>query len=214
MDRDLQALLARWIETDRQARLIVSNDLRPVWLSAAAEEMLSQPDGVLYCNGRLRPRSPNVDRELRSLVTEATKDVATHCITDARTGEHVVLSTMRVDEMVVITLRRPEHREPLRLINLRQAFGLTDAEHAVAERLMNGRTAEATAEELGVGIETIRTHIKRIYAKLEVCSREALFHRLRSYVSETQERSRPRTQRWRSSGAYAEEASELHRRGA
>lgn len=187
MDRNLQHLITQWMETDREARLIVGEDLKPIWVSAAAERMLSQPDSILYCNGRLRPRNPNVDSELRVFVSEATQSGATHCLTDSRTGQHMVLSVTRLNDLVAIILHRPEHSAPIRLVDLRQAFGLTDAEHSVAEHLMNGHTAEETAAQLGVGIETIRTHIKRTYAKLDVSSREALFNRLRLFVSETSE---------------------------
>jgi DNA-binding CsgD family transcriptional regulator len=203
MDRNLQHLITQWMETDREARLIVGDDLKPIWVSAAAERMLSQPDSILYCNGRLRPRSPNVDNELRAFVSEATNAGATHCLTDSRTGQHMVLSTTRLNDLVAITLHRPEHSAPIRLVDLRQAFGLTDAEHSVAEHLMNGHTAEETAAQLGVGIETIRTHIKRTYAKLDVSSREALFNRLRSFVSETSEAASaaPRNRRARRAAA-------------
>jgi DNA-binding CsgD family transcriptional regulator len=114
-----------------------------------------------------------------------------------------VLSTTRLNDLVAITLHRPEHSAPIRLVDLRQAFGLTDAEHSVAEHLMNGHTAEETAAQLGVGIETIRTHIKRTYAKLDVSSREALFNRLRSFVSETSEAASaaPRNRRARRAAA-------------
>jgi DNA-binding CsgD family transcriptional regulator len=202
MDRNLQHLITQWMEIDREARLIVGEDLKPIWVSAAAERLLSQPDSILYCNGRLRPRSPNVDNELRVYVSEATRAGETHCLTDSRTGQHLVLSVKRLNDLVAITLHRPEHSAPIRLVDLRQAFGLTEAEHAVAEHLMNGHTAEETAAQLGVGIETIRTHIKRTYAKLDVSSREALFNRLRSFVSESSEAgSAPRQRRARRSAA-------------
>jgi DNA-binding CsgD family transcriptional regulator len=47
---------------------------------------------------------------------------------------------------------------------------------------MCGRTAEEASHELGVSLETVRTHIKRAYAKLGVCSREGFFHRLTPFV--------------------------------
>jgi DNA-binding CsgD family transcriptional regulator len=182
MDDKLQDTIARWMESDGEARMIVGDDLRLRWVSAAAERILSDRDSVLYCNGRLRPRSPKVDHELRSFVSEATETGATHCLTDSRTGKHIVLTTTRLNDMVAITFHLSEQTAPLKLVDLHQAFGLTDAEHAVAEHLMNGHTAEETASRLGVGLETIRTHIKRAYAKLDVSSREAFFKRLRSFV--------------------------------
>lgn len=182
MEETLQKVMQVWMETDVEPRLIVRDDLRPEWINPSAERILSDPNSVLYCNGRLRSRSPNVAPELRTFVSEATEAGATHCLTDARSGEHMVLTTARLDDRVAITLRWPDHGAPVKLVDLRQAFGLTEADRCVAERLMNGHTAEETAGELGVSLETIRTHIKRAYAKLGVCSREAFFTKLREFV--------------------------------
>ena len=182
MDETLQKVMRAWMEADAEPRLIVRDDLRPEWVNPSADRILSDPDSVLYCNGRLRPRSPTVDPELRNFVSQVTQAGATHCLTDARTGEHVVLTASRLDDRVAITLRWPDHGAPIKLVDLRQAFGLTEAERCVAERLMNGQTAEETAADLRVSLETIRTHIKRAYAKLGVCSREAFFTKLREFV--------------------------------
>lgn len=182
MTQEVKQTLADWVATEGEARLILSDDLRPQWVSPAAERLLSDANSVLYCNGRIRPRSPNVDGELRSFLSEATAAGATHCLTDSRTGEHIVVTATRLGEAVAITLRSPEHGGPVKLVDLHRAFGFTAAELAVAERLLNGSTAEEAACQLGVSLETIRTHIKRAYAKLEVSSREAFFHKLRDFV--------------------------------
>jgi DNA-binding CsgD family transcriptional regulator len=202
MREKLQQTIAQWVEADAEARLIVGNDLRPHWVSPAAQRMLSEPDSPLCCNGRLRPRCPNLDHELKAVIATATEAGATHCLTDTRTGEHIVLRAIRVDEVVAITLHRGEHNAPIRLVDLRQAFGLTDAEHDVAEHLMNGHTAEETAALLGVGLETVRTHIKRAYAKLGVSSREAFLNRLRPFASSTMGRGPGKASKRRRS-AYA-----------
>ncbi|MBX9460146.1 MAG: helix-turn-helix transcriptional regulator [Brevundimonas sp.] len=43
------------------------------------------------------------------------------------------------------------------------------------KRLVAGQPASTVAEELGLSIETVRTHIRRIYNKLGISSREQLF---------------------------------------
>ena len=48
---------------------------------------------------------------------------------------------------------------------LREAFGLTDAELRVARALSGGGTAVETARQLGIRETTIRTHLRRLYAK-------------------------------------------------
>jgi DNA-binding CsgD family transcriptional regulator len=56
-----------------------------------------------------------------------------------------------------------------------EAFHLTRAEVAVVKRILDGANAEEVAEDQGVSVETIRTHIRRLYGKLSIDSREQLF---------------------------------------
>ncbi|MFN3815124.1 helix-turn-helix transcriptional regulator [Brevundimonas sp.] len=60
-------------------------------------------------------------------------------------------------------------------------FDLTRSEAAIVKRLVDGQTPAAVAEQLGLSIETVRTHIRRIYNKLGVSSREQLFAAVASF---------------------------------
>ena len=60
-------------------------------------------------------------------------------------------------------------------------LSLTAAEVRVSQRLIEGAGAEGIARSLGVGVETIRTHVRRVYNKLGISSREELFARLSPY---------------------------------
>lgn len=50
---------------------------------------------------------------------------------------------------------------------LRDLYGLTDAEAEVAQRLLAAASPTDIAEDLGVSIHTVRTHLKRIFAKTD-----------------------------------------------
>ncbi len=52
---------------------------------------------------------------------------------------------------------------------------LTPSETRTVRSLMDGSTIEQTATRQGVSIQTARTHVRRIYAKLGVNNREQLF---------------------------------------
>ena len=54
-------------------------------------------------------------------------------------------------------------------------FDLTRSEAAIVRRLIGGQTPTEVAEALGLSIETVRTHIRRTYNKLDISSREQLF---------------------------------------
>lgn len=57
-------------------------------------------------------------------------------------------------------------------------LGLTPAEATVVKRTIAGDRAQVIATDLGVTLETVRTHIKRIYQKLDISSREQLFSKI------------------------------------
>lgn len=61
---------------------------------------------------------------------------------------------------------------------LAERFGLSSRETEVVELLSHGRTGPAIAEELFISENTVRTHIKRIYAKVGVSKKQALLAEL------------------------------------
>lgn len=59
-------------------------------------------------------------------------------------------------------------------VDLSAAFGLTRAERRLLSQLLSERPIEEMAVVLGISAETVRTHRKRIFAKVGVSSRSEL----------------------------------------
>ncbi len=57
-------------------------------------------------------------------------------------------------------------------------LGLTQREARIALGVLDGQSDAAIADDLGIAISTVRTHLKNTYAKLGVHSRTALINRL------------------------------------
>lgn len=66
-----------------------------------------------------------------------------------------------------IYLTDPETRLDLDIEKLRQLYKLTPAEARLAALLAQGFRLEDAATELGVSLNTVRTHLKRIFSKTE-----------------------------------------------
>jgi len=185
-DSPLGQALAVWVEQERCARLLVDDNLRVLWMSAAAEGLMNLPNSLVIRNGHIRTRENRFDRQVRDLINGATSQVATLCLYDAKNGQHLVLTGVRLgapaEALVGLTLLRAGEDFEFHLADLHSAFDLTQTEARVAYCLMDGHTAGETAEGLGVSLETVRTHIKRAYAKLGVSSREGFFHRLTPFL--------------------------------
>jgi DNA-binding CsgD family transcriptional regulator len=185
-DDFLGPALNRWMAVDRCARVLVDDTLRAWWVNPAAEALLGETGVLVVRNHHVRTGENRFERQLRTLVERASAEVAVQCIRDPRSGEQLVLTAQRLaapsDHLVGLTLQRASGEFVLKLADLHEAFGLTRTEARVAYHLMSGSTAEETARELRVSLETVRTHIKRGYAKLGVSSREAFFHRLTPFI--------------------------------
>lgn len=180
-----QAVTA-WMEREQRARVLVDDGLRVLWMSASAGKLMSGPNSLLIRNGHIRTRENRFDQQLRELIHGARARTSTCCLHDAKTNEHLVLTALRLsaspDDMVGLSLLRASDDFPFDLADLHSAFGFTQTEARVAYCLMGGRTAGETADDLGVSLETVRTHIKRAYAKLGVSSREGFFRRLTPFL--------------------------------
>jgi DNA-binding CsgD family transcriptional regulator len=186
MDQGLGQALAGWIVTDARARVLTDANLTAYWVSASAEALMNADKAVLHRTGRIVPRDPRQHRVLKRFVESATHEVSSQCIVDGNTGEQIILTAARLpspwEHLVGVTLQRAGEDVDVHLADLHQAFGLTPTESRVVHRLFCGNTAEQAAEDMQVSLDTVRTHIKRAYAKLGVSSREGFFHKLTPFV--------------------------------
>jgi DNA-binding CsgD family transcriptional regulator len=186
VDQAVDHIVAGWIDLDERARIVVDANLTAHWMSSRARSLMDDNRSVVHRNGRLLPRDRRVEGQLRTFVERATSVVSAQCISDGDTGDQVVLTATRLpspwEHLVGVTLQRADYEVTVRLADLEQAFGLTPTEARVAHHLFCGHTAEETAHHLRVSLDTVRTHIKRAYAKLGVSSREHFFHKLTPLV--------------------------------
>lgn len=60
-------------------------------------------------------------------------------------------------------------------------LGLTPSEARIIQGLVDGRRADQLAQDLAISLETVRTHIRRIYSKTGVNSREQLIAKVSVY---------------------------------
>lgn len=74
---------------------------------------------------------------------------------------------MGISESLGLALGHDVPEDASRVLQLQQRNGLTRAEARVAVRLAAGKRLPEIAEDLGIQLETVRTHLKRIYRKTD-----------------------------------------------
>jgi DNA-binding CsgD family transcriptional regulator len=84
----------------------------------------------------------------------------------------------RIFGLILITSRLNSEEK---LLEVRDVFGLTPKQYQLIVETPRGKTADDAAEAMSISIETARSHIRGIYAKLNVASREELFAKIRPF---------------------------------
>jgi DNA-binding CsgD family transcriptional regulator len=162
-DLDLQkeALEALVAATDGPARLVLSPAGKVIWASPACEKLLGGVRGASLDAIRTAVRSANGAACALSvrLGHETVRIHVTHV--SASSGAPLFLAE--------IERERTERVDPAAEIG--QRFGLTRAEAAVLAIMSEGLGNAAIAARLFVSVETVRTHVGRVLAKLGARSR-------------------------------------------
>jgi DNA-binding CsgD family transcriptional regulator len=180
----LEKAALRLLEMDAQPRAMVDDQLTILWSNPAAAILLASKRDIGVRNGLLYATDHSQQEALHNFVRDCRSGLATWCLL-REDAECLLLRAQRVKasgETVVCLAfigTGPEY-EP-RYHDLDKAFGLTLSEHRVLLALLAGNEAEALARLHGVSVETTRTHIRNIYAKLGVSSRERLFNRTQPF---------------------------------
>jgi DNA-binding CsgD family transcriptional regulator len=175
------ASLHAWMQVDG-GRLVTDRKGRVVWLNETAELLLAQSGAVEVVDGVLTSRAYAGSLRFPELLS-GLGDCAQAFATLGPDGEPRLLVTGRTIHCagrVLCGLKIREVRDgpSLSAPLLRHVFSLTGAEQTIVLSMMAGHTAELIARNGNQSMETVRTHIQHVYAKMRVNSREALFARL------------------------------------
>jgi len=182
-DTLVHAALA-WLNMDSLPRLIIDRDQKVLWRNCAADTLLDGKSGVELRNGTLATTDTARQPALRDLVTRAEAETVSLCLARHDKDGWLLISCVGLDcgePLFCLSLTIAGEDSHHRYRHLDEAFHLTRAEHRVLQDLLAGKEAELLSAMHGVGIETTRSHIKSIYAKVGVNSRERLFARLQGF---------------------------------
>lgn len=164
-----------------------------------ADEVLAEKDGVRISQNGLHAEYPAEDRELQRLIKLAVSSSSgapavpeamsvTRRSGRARLG--VLVRPVPLGDWsegkhrptAVAFIRDPERKSQLSQELIRHLFGLTGAEATLALLLANGLTLDEAAAQLRIRKNTIRAHLRSIFAKTGVRRQTTLVHLLLNSV--------------------------------
>jgi len=187
---EIDPLLARtalaWLGDDTSARIIIDGFHNLLWGNPLAEALLEARPGVEIRSGVLFAIDPLRQPQLRDLLHGAGSRPTSCCLAQPRGEGWLLIRCQRLDHVgpgrFGLSLKVAGAGEAaVSYRHLDEAFDLTTAEHRVLTGLLAGNEAELLSALHNVSIETTRSHIKSIYAKVGVKSRERLFARMQGF---------------------------------
>ncbi|HKR17187.1 helix-turn-helix transcriptional regulator [Rhizorhapis sp.] len=176
-----EAALA-WLDSGTTARLIVNEALEIRWANKAARRTLENHDFLEGRDGLLCLARGTGMATLQARASEVEdNDVLVHSFSeDGLMGLVIVLRLLPAsssrERLYGLELRWANEAESAQYKGYRSYFGVTQAEDRVLQQLLKGHNVEKCAANLDIAVDTVRSHIRQLYSKLNVSSREALFY--------------------------------------
>ena len=187
-------LLTRWTFAAPYPLALLQKNGRLVWCNAAAMRLLQGISPMVLRNGLLLTRRAATTNTFRTWLKALADEPSFHVVRGDATQGNVVIQAMAVsgstDEVVGCRLRSAGARAEI--ADLTVALGITPAQSGIVRRMILGSSLEQISEETGLSITTVRTHLRNIYARLGISSRDELFRLCLPYVFlDEPERPRP-----------------------
>ena len=165
------------------ARIITDEDRRILWTTAAAAQLTAGHSCVSIANGELSGRTRHSDSILRDL--SAVAGHSGHSEAERLIGpepSHAPELFVRASSysvpagptFIVFTLRSLV-RDLKGVPDLGRLYGLTQTEQQITRMMLEGQSVTDIANRLNKSVLTVRTHVKRVYSKLNVGTKERLF---------------------------------------
>jgi len=173
--------------------MIVRSNGRMMHADARAEAILKERDGLHLIGDRLSAASAQEGRSLEALLRAVSDDERpSAAITITRPSGRPALGLTinrppMADDLstigLVVSIRDPGKGLVQSADTLRDLYGLTGTEAQLTIDLVNGKSVQETEERRGISHNTMRAHLRSIYAKLGVGRLSELIHVVSSGTS-------------------------------
>ncbi|MEZ5748609.1 MAG: helix-turn-helix transcriptional regulator [Caenibius sp.] len=179
---ELDLTLTCWSRLDGKPRLIIKRDGSLVACSEDVPGLVRQHECFRLHQGRIMVIEERGRALFARLAENPDSPAATMLLRRADGEGHWIVRVVGSGhDMLFVTLQAATADHMANLPDLCEAFGFTRSEAQIVRDLFSGMTPQAIAEEQGISIHTVRAHVRRCYDKLQITSREELWHRLSAY---------------------------------
>jgi DNA-binding CsgD family transcriptional regulator len=180
------AVMQRAMDHEICPLIEVASDKRVLWMNASAHEQIVSHPILIISGGRLRVRNRSHEASLQAAVGWASSQLQSDLrpFPPNRPARAVILGesdnavplfcwVLIEDGKILVSFN--DHQMLKRRVAVAQGiYGLTAAQTQVAQLLAQGHDPSLAAKKLGVSVNTVRTHVQRMFDKTGAHSQSAL----------------------------------------
>jgi DNA-binding CsgD family transcriptional regulator/ketosteroid isomerase-like protein len=164
----------------------VAPDKRVLWTNDAAHKQISKHPALIITGGRLRARNRNHESKLQEAVNWANQltQRASRPTPAGRLARAVILGESEdavpalcwvlVEDGRILVSFNDEQLIKRRIAIAQGIYGISAAQAELAMLVVKGHELSVAAEMLGVSINTVRTHLQRMFERTGTHSQSAL----------------------------------------
>ena len=195
---DVLDLTNKFVDSMPRAAIVLTPDREIFATNALAEKLFDESDLMRNLDGKLeftdRAKTRELKHELQhvlALPKDSLDNYAWHRNLSDSTGPEGCMVTMRAfpfenwrlestarDRVLVMVLEVQDEMAVPSVEQIAEFYKLTKAQARVAGSLAAGNSIEGTARALNVSVNTVRTHLRAIYATMGVDDKSQLSARL------------------------------------
>ncbi len=182
----IEHVLAAWFKQNNKPKAILQHDLRIIIASGGFIEVGIAYKAFTIKNGKLDIHNREFRRAL-DMFTSAEGDSSDLVFRSNESPSHyVIVTAQKLDfaesaPAIFWEIHGIRHRE-LAMSSIKSIFKLTEAELVVLHLLYSGHTVHEISQVKSLSVDTIRTHVRQIYVKTDVRTREALMAKLNYFT--------------------------------
>jgi DNA-binding CsgD family transcriptional regulator len=179
-------VMQRAVDNETYPLIEVGPDRKVLWMNAEGHEQINVHPALMISGGRLRARSRSHDDGLQDAVAWGYRQVRVHIppTTVERVSKVVILGEdddaapmfcwVVLEDGKVLVSFDDQHLLERRIGPAQSIYGLSAAQARLAQLIAQGNDLTQAAERLGVSVNTVRTHLQRMFDRTGARSQSAL----------------------------------------
>lgn len=169
-----------WADASSLPMMILTADHKILWSNGVAIKMVAKAEDFQSMAGNLSCVDKVQDPAFRDFIAGLGDEPQAWVMHTPHEDRYLIVRAERVAPpgrplvitVVVYSTSSDTHHV---WADIGQVFNLTKSEVVIVKKMFHGASADQIADRLKISVETVRTHVRRVYAKMGVGNREQLF---------------------------------------